>query len=149
MAPKESLTMQPPPPEDLNGGKPLVVRRGRVGSVELYEIKDSELETLAGGSPATLELTFGVALVSIAFTSLGTIVSTTFKNDTLKSIFILVTIIGFVLGIYFLLVWYRSKSSINVLVQTIKDRMPPYEKIPPPVSQKTGDNPSATDKPVG
>lgn len=135
-----------------NGEKPLVVRRARVGSVDLYEIKDSELDTLASGSPATLELTFGITLLSIAFTTLGTIVSTEkFKNDTIKLIFVLTTIVGFVLSPYFFARWFLAKSSIKKLVSQIKSRMPPPSLEPatpatpnaqPPTMPAGPDNPA-------
>jgi hypothetical protein len=133
-----------------NGEKPLLVRRAKVGSVDLYEIKDSELETLASGSPATLELTFGIALLSIAFTTLGTIVSTEkFKNDTIRLIFILSTIVGFILSPYFIARWFLAKSSINKLVFQIKSRMPPPEPTIPPAQTPGAPSTHGPDSPVG
>jgi len=38
----------------------LRVRRGRVESVDLYEIKDTELDELEKGTPAELQLNFAV-----------------------------------------------------------------------------------------
>ena len=46
------------------------VRRGKVESVDLYEIKDSELDVLEQGTPATLQLNFAIFLFSTAFTPL-------------------------------------------------------------------------------
>lgn len=39
------------------------VRRGKVESVDLYEIKDSELDILEQGTPATLQLNFAIFFV--------------------------------------------------------------------------------------
>ena len=45
--------------------KHLVVRRGRVDSVDLYEVKENELELLEKGAPATLQLNFAIFLYSL------------------------------------------------------------------------------------
>jgi len=50
-------------PQNTEDSKPLRVRRGRVESVDLYEIKDSELEIFQRGSPADLQLNFAIFLL--------------------------------------------------------------------------------------
>ena len=45
-------------------GEKLIVRRGRVDSVDLYEVKENELELLEKGSPASLQLNFSIFLLT-------------------------------------------------------------------------------------
>ena len=46
----------------------LLVRRGRVDAVNLYEVKEHELELLEKGAAGTLQLNFAIFLFSIAST---------------------------------------------------------------------------------
>ena len=57
----------------------LLVRRGRVGSVDLYEVKEHELELLEKGSTATLQFNFAIFLFSTAITCIVALVTSNFK----------------------------------------------------------------------
>lgn len=80
--------------------KPLRVRRGRVESVDLYEIKDNELELFRKGSPADLQLNFAIFLLSLAFSAIGTLSTATFANATVHTTYIVIAVVGVLLGIY-------------------------------------------------
>ena len=45
-----------------------VIRRGSVDFIDVYEVKESELDLLEKGSPATLDLNFAISLFTIAIT---------------------------------------------------------------------------------
>ena len=107
------------------GEKELVVRRGRVGSVDLYEIKENELELLEKGSPANLQLNFSVFLFSLAFSAIAALATAEFKQQLVQTVFIFVAVIGIILGGYLLISWWRTRNSIGELVNTIRDRIPP------------------------
>ena len=112
-------------PKDADESKSVLVRRGRVEYVELYEIKDSELETFEKGSPADLQLNFSVFLLSMAFTALCTLLTATFQNHTTQTIFMVGTFGGFILGIYFMIAWWNNRTSTKALCERVKQRMPP------------------------
>lgn len=119
-----------------SGEKELVVRRGRVGSVDLYEIKENELELLEKGSPANLQLNFSVFLLSIAFSAIAALATANFKHQIAELIFVVVAVIGILLGLYLLISWWRTRTSIVELVKKIQERIPPDSTLNPPSSDE-------------
>lgn len=116
--------------KNTNSEKSLRVRRGRVDSVNLYEVKENELEILENGEPTSLQLNFSIFLLSLAFSGILTLCSATFSTELLQNIFLFVTIIGTLLGLYLLLMWWKGRKSIKTIIQTIKNRIQPdvYEE---------------------
>jgi len=110
-------------PSTTSGEKPLNVRRGRVESVDLYEVKDSELDLLEKGSPATLQLNFAVFLLSIAFTSIAALCTATFEWDVSKTVFVFISVVGILMGGYLFISWWRTRSSISATVDVIRNRI--------------------------
>ena len=126
MAEKKSLAMQPDAPKETDSEKPLKIRRGRVESVDIYEIKDSELEILEKGSPADLQLNFSIFLLSVAFSGICVMATvTTFRTPKIETIFTVVTIVGLIIGLYLLIAWYRNRKSLTDIANKIRQRIPP------------------------
>jgi hypothetical protein len=111
--------------KNTNSDKSLRVRRGRVDSVNLYEVKENELELLENGEPTSLQLNFAIFLLSLAFSGILTLCSATFALPILQTTFLLVTIVGTLLGLYLLLMWWKGRKSIQTVIQTIKNRIQP------------------------
>jgi hypothetical protein len=118
-------------PRDVDAAKPLLIRRGRVESVELYEIKDSELDVFEKGSPADTQLNFAIFLLSIAFAAICTLASATFSDKTIETTFIVAAVVGVLLGLYFLVSWWRTHSSIKDVCTRIRHRIPPTIPVAP------------------
>ncbi|HVI57736.1 MAG TPA: hypothetical protein VM619_02530 [Luteimonas sp.] len=114
-----------PPQTNPDLGEKLVVRRGRVDCVDLYEVKENELELLEKGSPANLQLNFAIFLISIAFSSVLTLTTATVNYPVLQTVYIVVGVVGFLLGAYLLLIWWKTQTSIRKIVATIRARIPP------------------------
>jgi len=106
-------------------GEKLIVRRGRVDSVDIYEIKDHELELLEKGSPASLQLNFAIFLLSLAFSAILTLTTTTIASLVLQTVYVVVAVVGLLLGGYLLFMWWRTKQSIDAIVAKIRSRIPP------------------------
>ena len=106
-----------------NDEKSIPVRRGRVDSVNLYEVKEEELELLEKGSPAALQLNFAIFLFSIAVTCAVALATSTFKSQIVKLIFTFVSVIGILQGTYLIIIWWRTKTSIAKVVATIRSRI--------------------------
>ena len=106
------------------GEKELIVRRGRVESVDLYEIKENELELLEKGSPASLQLNFSIFLLSIAFSSILALLTTTVNHQVIQIVFVVVSVVGVLVGLYLLLSWWKTRTSIGKLVGKIRERIP-------------------------
>jgi len=129
---------------------PLRVRRARVDSVDLYEVKDSELDILEKGSPAGLQLNFAIFLLSIASAFLISLLTTTFTNSTIQTAFIVVTVVGFLGGLYLLLVWWGTHKSISSIVVIIRKRMiKEVQESQPTNTSSQGNSTTDPTKPVG
>lgn len=100
------------------------IRRGRVDSVDLYEIKDTELDLLEKGSPADIHLNFAIALITAAFTAITALSTATFANAIVQLSFIVAVGIGLVGGAYFGFMWWRSPTSSKAICRTIRKRIP-------------------------
>lgn len=111
--------------KNTNTDKSLRVRRGRVDSVDLYEVKENELELLENGEPTGLQLNFAIFLLSIAFSGILTLCTATFTQPILQNTFLFVSIIGVIVGLYLLLMWWKGRKSIKTVIQTIKNRIQP------------------------
>lgn len=106
-------------------GEKLVVRRGRVDSVDLFEVKENELELLEKGSPASLQLNFTIFLLSLAFASVLTLTTATVNVPILETVYIVIAVVGVLLGLYLLFSWWKTQTSIKNIVAKIRDRIPP------------------------
>ena len=106
-------------------GEKIVVRRGRVDSVDLFEVKENELELLEKGSPASLQLNFSIFLLSLAFSAILTLTTATVKMPKLETVYIVVAVVGVLLGLYLLFSWWKTQTSIKNIVTTIRNRIPP------------------------
>jgi sensor c-di-GMP phosphodiesterase-like protein len=119
------MVPQPHNPDDNN----VRIRRGRVESVDLYEIKDSELEIFQRGSPADLQLNFAIFLLSLAFSAIASLATATFKNDNVHTTFIVVAVVGVLLGIYLVISWLRNRTSVYTLCSRVRERIKETEVV--------------------
>lgn len=124
--------MTPQDPMDQSGDTTRKFRIGRVESVDLYEIKDSELDALERGSPASLQLNFAIFALSTAFTSFGALETADMTNPTTKTVFIVITVVGLAFGLYLGIQWWRARKSVALVCQTIRSRIRPDGAPPAP-----------------
>ena len=115
-------------PRSDSSNEQIRVRRGRIESVDVYEIKDSELDILEKGSPADIQFNFSIFLLSVAISFFVALVTAEIKNETAKTVFIFITIVGFFFGIYLLFQWNRNRTSLKSLCQKIRQRIPPEKE---------------------
>ena len=100
------------------------IRRGRVDSLSLYEITDYELDVLTTGSPSSIFLNFAIFLISVASSFLVALLSTTIANRVF-TVFVVVTVLGFIIGIVLIGLWARNRKSMSEIIRRIKARIPP------------------------
>lgn len=134
------------PKAPIDAEKTLRVRRGRVESVDLYEIKESELEILERGSPADLQLNFAVFLLSIAFGAICSLATATFANGLIQNGFLFVAVVGIFVGLYLLVAWYRNRTSTAAVCARIRSRIPPEGMV---TSGSAGGDTTDDKKPAG
>lgn len=111
------------------GEKPLNIRRGQVNSVDLYEIKDSELDLLEKGSPTGIYLNFSIFLLSMAFSAIIALCTSTFNDTKIETVFIMVSVIGVLLGTFLLILWWRTRTSVSKAIKIIRKRIPPDQEV--------------------
>jgi hypothetical protein len=126
---------------DSEESKPLVVRRGRVQSVDLYEIKDTELDVLEKGSPADLQLNFAVFLLSLAANGICTLATATFTTSAVQTLFMIATVVGLIGGTYLIVSWWRNRISLTDLCARIRSRIPPDPQVVITRQAKPSDSP--------
>ena len=99
------------------------INRARVGSFNLYEITETELETLEKGSPNSLYLNFALALLSAAISFLTALLTTKIDSNRTYTAFVVFTSIGFILGLILLILWLKTKNEVSEVIKKIKLRM--------------------------
>lgn len=120
--------MSPPPSSPSpNDGHTLQVRLGRVESVDLYEIKDSELEQLEKGTQGDLHSTSATFLISCTLSCGLALATAEFRSPKVETFFMLMTLVGTLGGIYQAILWWKSKSAIKALCDRIKNRITPVQ----------------------
>lgn len=100
------------------------IKRGRVDSLSIYEISDSELTTIERGSTNSIFLNFAIFLLSMAISFFISLLTTDFQNkQTVMIVFIVLTVVGFVGGSFLLILWYKLKDEFKITINKIKERM--------------------------
>ena len=107
------------------GQNEIRVTRGRFDSLLLYEITDAELEMLEKGSPHSIHLNFGIALLTLGLsflTSLLTIESQS-QPTILLIVYVVLTVVGIIGGILLISLWHNTRKQITDVVKRIKERI--------------------------
>lgn len=125
-------------------GGGLRIIKAELGEICVYEVTDDELSALENGSPGSLQLNFAVFLLPIAISFLISILTTKIESVYLYACFVAVTIVGFVLGIFFFFVWLRSYRGLSSVSKRIRSRRlnRPSMSPSPSVSPSASESPS-------
>lgn len=102
---------------------PVEVRRGAFAQLTIYEVAEYELEILAHGSPDSIYLNFAIFLLSIGISFLVGIL-TAVLSPRVFTVFVVITSVGFVLGLLLLIIWLKKRTSTSALVGKIRGRLP-------------------------
>ncbi|MBL0316984.1 MAG: hypothetical protein IPP69_14960 [Flavobacteriales bacterium] len=95
-------------------GEIIKVKRARYDSLELFDVSENELTTIERGSPSSTYLNFAIFLLSIAISFLTTLLTVDLKeNQTLFTVFTVICVLGFMVGLILIGIWYRSKMSLT------------------------------------
>lgn len=107
----------------------ITVRRGRMDSIDVYDVTDQELEALKRGGDGGIYLNFALAFFSIAVSFIIALETTSITSDRQFFVFALVAA-GALLGAVILgLIWVVSRNSTKDIVLIIKSRMS-YDQNP-------------------
>jgi len=118
-------------------GDTLNVRRGRLDSVTIYEVKESELEILERGSPGSIYLNFAIFTLSVGFSSLTTLLTIEVQDVKKFSVFTICAVVGILMGLILLVLWRRFRTDTKTVCNTIKNRVP-LQSEDAPSSEQSG-----------
>lgn len=105
-------------------GEIVKVKRARYDSLELFDVSENELTIIERGSPSSTYLNFAIFLLSIAISFLTTLLTVDLKqNQTLFTVFTVICVLGFMVGLFLIIIWYRSKNEFYEVLKKIRDRM--------------------------
>ncbi len=102
---------------------PVKIRRGSFGELTIHEVADYELERLAHGSPDSLYLNFAIFLLSMSV-SFFVALLTGVLSSRVFTVFVVITTIGLLMGIFLVIIWLKKRSSVSSLVEEIRSRLP-------------------------
>lgn len=102
---------------------PVKIRRGSFGELTIHEVADYELESLAHGSPDSLFLNFAIFLLSMSVSFLVALL-TAVLSSRVFTVFVVITTIGFLMGVLLLIIWLKKRRSVSALVEEIRSRLP-------------------------
>ena len=110
--------------EALEGDLP-PIKRGRVDSLVIYEVKEDELKDLERGAPCSVYLNWALSLFS-AFLSflIADLVSLDFSQDSsmVCTCFISFTICSGIISIFLFCLWFRHRGELKNVIKRIKER---------------------------
>lgn len=119
----------------LNQPHPLEPRivRAPLKELTIYDVSESELESIERGGPESLFFSFAVFFISTAISLTVTLATTEIKSERLHSGFMIVTVVSYASFLVLGALWIRSLRSKKNIISCIRNRRPPTgEPLPPP-----------------
>jgi hypothetical protein len=111
------------------------IHRVPLDKLTIFEITESELESLEHGSPESLFLNLAVAVVSTAISFSVALATTQIDSTKTFCFFVIIMIIGYLSGITFAMLWWRSHRSLQSVSKNIRGR-----RVPQGIQEETSDN---------
>ena len=113
------------------------VRVAPLGELNAYVVYEHELDILAHGSPGSNLLNISYALLPFAGAFVIALLGTDIPSDRVFAVFVLTALVSGVAGALCLVLGVISYRSNRVLVDEIKNRMPPPAS-PAPAPSSSG-----------
>ena len=117
---EEELINMPEENQQPNGPR---IRRATVDSLNFYEVTEEELTIFEHGSPSSLYLNLSIVLLSVAISFFATLVTTKTPSIYLFTIFVVITVLGFILGMCLLILWFREYRTSTSTSKKVRSRM--------------------------
>ena len=114
------------------GQNEIKIVRGRVDSVSLYEITDTELDTLERGSPYSIHLNIGVSLLTLGLSFLTSLLTIEIQahSTILLLVFVVLTVAGIIGGTVLIILWKNARGATTDVVKRIRQRIGEQEDVP-------------------
>lgn len=110
--------------QDSLGSERIHINRHPVREVDVYELKEHELEQLVNAAHAPTHLSSSMFFLSNAFTSIACLVTATFKSEVVRAAFLFMATAGLAAGIAFLGSWLRTRAGNRRIAKAIRKRPP-------------------------
>lgn len=102
-----------------------MIRVAPVGDLNIYAVTEYELDELARGSPASIQLNLCIFFSGIWISLLIALCTTTIPDRRMFDVFVLAFLVSLCFSAVLGIMWRRNYSSTKHLVAAIKARMPP------------------------
>ena len=101
------------------------IHRVRLDKLTIFEITEAELEALERGSPESLFLNLAAAAISSAISFSIALSTTEIQSIKVYCVFVILTVVGYLAGVTFGLLWWRSHRSLKTVAREIRRRQTP------------------------
>src|SRR5215217_63324 len=101
------------------------IRQAPPGELRVYSVYEYQLDLLAQGSPASVQLNYALFFLGVSATALGTLVTAPPESDRVFYSFFILLLVALIAGCVLLTLWWQSHRSSKSLVAEIKAQMPP------------------------
>lgn len=99
------------------------INRGKLDSLNVYDVTEDELEKLETGSSDSIFLNFSIFAFSIAIPFLITLFTIPIESNRIFYVFLIVTILGLLGGTVLLVLWRKNRTPIKKLAEKIRERI--------------------------
>ena len=99
------------------------IRRHRLPDLEVCDITLDELEAIEQqGSDVGLDFQISEFCLTIAASFLAALLTVNIDSIKIFTVFVVIVVTGIIVGVAFLIKWYRYRKSFHNLVQKVRDR---------------------------
>jgi len=98
------------------------IHRVHLDKITIYDITDSELESLERGSPESIFLNLAIAVVSIAVSFSIALATTDIQTTKTFCVFVIVTVIAYLASFTFCLLWWQKRGSMKSVASIVRYR---------------------------
>jgi protein-S-isoprenylcysteine O-methyltransferase Ste14 len=108
-----------------------------VDSIKIYQVTESELDTMAAGSPTGYLFDVFLALLVFGGSLILTLTTTTINSDRLFACYTALVLVSLVGALVCFLIWLKCRKSVSQTVRKIKERVcrPPLTSSDPEATE--------------
>ncbi len=102
-----------------------VIHRVPLGQLTIWDVTESELQSLERGLPDSPYLSLGIATFSVAVSFSISLATTTIDSIKTYCLFVIVAVVGYLAAATYGLLWWQWRRSHKTVAQEIRSRRPP------------------------
>jgi hypothetical protein len=99
------------------------IRRHRLSGLDICDVTTDELEAIEReGADVGLDFQIAQFCLTLALSFLASTLSSPPTSDRVYTVFVVIIVVSFALGIIFGIKWWKGRGEFSRLIQKIKDR---------------------------